>query len=87
MMCYTKVNGPETHPVYHFLRETSSLKGAPIPWNFTKFLLDADGKVVKYYLPTMDTNAVLETVKDVMNMMYMAIRRKAGTKTVKASES
>jgi glutathione peroxidase len=47
------VNGANAHPLYKYL-----VKAAPgllgieaIKWNFTKFLVDADGKVVKRYAP------------------------------------
>ena len=52
-----KVNTDDAHPLYKYLRRNSSLyvesSGLckPIPWNFAKFLVDRDGKVVKYYRP------------------------------------
>jgi len=47
----TNVNPPDAHPAFTWLRENSDLKGANIPWNFAKFLLDKDGRVVAYYTP------------------------------------
>jgi glutathione peroxidase len=48
-----KVNGPEAHPLYEWLRkQKSGLLGGRINWNFTKFLVDKDGKVVKRFGPT-----------------------------------
>ena len=51
MFAKVDVNGDGTHPVFAFLKE-----GAPgilgtegIKWNFTKFLVDRDGKVVARY--------------------------------------
>jgi len=48
------VNGPHTHPIYQFLKsEKSGLFGTEgIKWNFTKFLIDREGNVVKRYAPT-----------------------------------
>jgi glutathione peroxidase len=48
------VNGPHTHPLYQFLKsEKSGLFGTEgIKWNFTKFLIDREGNVVKRYAPT-----------------------------------
>ena len=52
-----EVNGAGCHPVYNYLRTNSSLWNAEkglaneIPWNFAKFLVGADGKVVGYYEP------------------------------------
>ncbi|CAM8979405.1 unnamed protein product [Rhodiola kirilowii] len=45
-----KVNGPETAPVYRFLKASKSgLWGPKIQWNFTKFLVDRDGHVISRY--------------------------------------
>jgi glutathione peroxidase len=48
------VNGAEAHPLYKYLKkEAKGLLGSEaIKWNFTKFLVDKDGKVVKRYAPT-----------------------------------
>ncbi len=49
-----KVNGPTAHPLYIFLQEHSSgIFGNAIKWNFTKFLIDAEGNVVKRFAPTI----------------------------------
>jgi glutathione peroxidase len=58
------VNGANAHPLYRFLkREAKGLLGSEgIKWNFTKFLVDKDGKVVRRYAPT-DTPQGME--KDV----------------------
>jgi glutathione peroxidase len=49
-----KVNGTETHPLFAYLKsETKSLFGSKIKWNFTKFLVDKNGKVIKRYAPTI----------------------------------
>ena len=46
------VNGANTHPLYKYLKsQKKSLLGAEISWNFTKFLIDKEGNVVKRYLP------------------------------------
>jgi glutathione peroxidase len=48
-----KVNGPDTHPLYEYLK--SSLPGIlgieAIKWNFTKFLVGKDGEPIKRYAP------------------------------------
>jgi glutathione peroxidase len=47
------VNGPETHPLYEFLKEAKPgiLGTEGIKWNFTKFLVNRNGEVVKRYAP------------------------------------
>lgn len=48
-----KVNGENAHPLFKYLtEETKGLLGKSIKWNFTKFLVDRDGNVVKRYAPT-----------------------------------
>jgi len=48
------VNGSTAHPIYKYLK--SELKGgifgSSIKWNFTKFILDKNGKPFKRYSPT-----------------------------------
>ncbi|GAB3774857.1 glutathione peroxidase [Nocardioides ginsengisegetis] len=47
------VNGDNAHPVFQWLRkQKSGLLGNKIRWNFTKFLVDRDGKVIGRYAPT-----------------------------------
>ncbi|HET7682984.1 MAG TPA: glutathione peroxidase [Marmoricola sp.] len=53
MFAKVDVNGPDAHPLYDWLRsEQGGLLGEKIKWNFTKFLIGRDGKVVKRYAPT-----------------------------------
>lgn len=48
-----KVNGKEAHPLYQYLKaEQKGLLGsAAIKWNFTKFLVDRQGHVLKRFAP------------------------------------
>ncbi|MCK9366048.1 MAG: glutathione peroxidase [Metallibacterium scheffleri] len=54
------VNGADTHPLYQWLkREAPGVLGSQgIKWNFTKFLVDAEGRVRTRYAPT-DTPAAI----------------------------
>jgi glutathione peroxidase len=46
------VNGDKAHPVFQFLKkELPGLLGGKIKWNFTKFLIDRNGKPVKRFAP------------------------------------
>jgi glutathione peroxidase len=60
MMSKIKVNGPEAHPLYQWLTaEAPGLLGTKgIKWNFTKFLIDRHGKVLKRYAPTDKPEAI-----------------------------
>lgn len=46
------VNGEQAHPLFNLLTsKTSGLLGSKVKWNFTKFLVDQEGNVVKRYAP------------------------------------
>ena len=53
MMEKVAVNGPEAHPLYRWLTaQAPGLLGSKaIKWNFTKFLVGKDGKVIRRYAP------------------------------------
>ena len=47
------VNGSNTHPIYKYLKEQEKgLLTKDIKWNFTKFLIDKEGNLIKRYSPT-----------------------------------
>lgn len=47
------VNGESAHPLYKFLKnQAKGLFSKEIKWNFTKFLINKDGEVVRRYSPT-----------------------------------
>jgi glutathione peroxidase len=54
MFAKTEVNGQGAHPLYQTLkREAPGLFGTEaIKWNFTKFLIDRQGRVVGRFAPT-----------------------------------
>ncbi|MGD9943922.1 MAG: glutathione peroxidase [Burkholderiaceae bacterium] len=54
MFAKIAVNGDDAHPLYQWLRkEAPGLLGSEaIKWNFTKFLVDRDGRVVDRFAPT-----------------------------------
>jgi glutathione peroxidase len=50
MFAKVEVNGAGAHPLYRWLRsEKGGLLGSRIKWNFTKFLVDPEGRVVGRY--------------------------------------
>ena len=55
------VNGKNASELYKFLKkQKGSLLGSSIKWNFTKFLIDREGNVVKRFAPT-DTPESIES--------------------------
>lgn len=62
------VNGKEAHPVWKWLRgQKGGLMGDAIKWNFTKFLVDAEGNVVKRYSPTTAPSAIRDDIATLVN--------------------
>jgi glutathione peroxidase len=54
MMSKVQVNGTQAHPLWKWLTaEAPGILGSKsVKWNFTKFLIGRDGRVVKRYAPT-----------------------------------
>jgi glutathione peroxidase len=54
MFAKVDVNGDGAHPLFQFLkREAKGLMGSEkVKWNFTKFLVNRDGQVIRRYAPT-----------------------------------
>ena len=62
-----EVNGANTHPIYQFLKqEAKGLFGSEIKWNFTKFLIDSEGNVVKRYAPTVKPSKIATDIKKLL---------------------
>ena len=52
MFSKIEVNGPNAHPIYQYLKKNlTGLFGSKIKWNFTKFLIDSNGRPVKRFAP------------------------------------
>ena len=64
----TNVNGPDANPLFEELKkEAPGLLGTKrIKWNFTKFLVDSQGKVLKRYAPTVKPEAI---EKDIVKLL------------------
>mmetsp|Transcript_26294 Transcript_26294/g.66112 ORF Transcript_26294/g.66112 Transcript_26294/m.66112 type:complete len:102 (-) Transcript_26294:1162-1467(-) len=55
MFSKVHVNGRHALPLWRYLRsqKSSKLLGSQIKWNFTKFLVDRNGKVVSRHAPVV----------------------------------
>lgn len=52
MFSKVDVNGENAHPIFKYLKkELKGLLGGSIRWNFTKFLVDKNGKPIKRFSP------------------------------------
>lgn len=63
------VNGDDAHPLYSYLKkEASGILGSKgIKWNFTKFLVDQDGNVIKRYAPSTKPEEIAEKVRQLLS--------------------
>jgi glutathione peroxidase len=58
------VKGINKHPLFDFLTaEKGGLLNKEVKWNFTKFLIDQDGKVVKRFAPTDKPEKIEKHIK------------------------
>jgi len=60
-----EVNGDNTHPLFkHLKSEAAGLLGTKsIKWNFTKFLVNQQGEVVKRYAPSTKPSAIRSDIE------------------------
>lgn len=65
MFAKVDVNGDGAHPLYRHLKEEKPglLGTGAIKWNFTKFLVGRDGRVIKRYAPTDKPEALRADVE------------------------
>lgn len=61
------VNGDNAHPVFKYLKnELSGLLGSKIRWNFTKFLINAEGVPVKRFSPTTKPEQLINYIEKLL---------------------
>ncbi|MEG1256246.1 glutathione peroxidase [Clostridium sp.] len=61
------VNGEEAHPLYKFLKsEAKGAFGEKIKWNFTKFLINSEGKVISRYAPTTSPISIKDDIEKLL---------------------
>ncbi|EFC41080.1 predicted protein [Naegleria gruberi] len=61
-----EVNGDNAHPIYQFLKQEGPggfLGSTNIKWNFTKFLINKEGKVIGRYAPTTDPLSIAKDIE------------------------
>lgn len=59
------VNGGDAHPLYEYLKEAApgALGMKAIKWNFTKFLVDAEGHVLKRFAPNDEPEKIAPEIE------------------------
>lgn len=65
MFAKVEVNGTNAHPLYRWLKEQKPgvLGTRQIKWNFTKFLVDGNGQVLRRYAPTDKPEGIAREVE------------------------
>jgi glutathione peroxidase len=68
MFSKIEVNGPGAHPLYQYLKKAMPgiLGTEGIKWNFTKFLVDPQGKVVARYAPADKPQGLAKSIEAVL---------------------
>jgi glutathione peroxidase len=68
MFSKIEVNGKNAHPLYEFLKEKAPgvLGTKAIKWNFTKFLVDRLGNVVKRFAPNDEPKSLEDEIKKLL---------------------
>ena len=63
-----KVNGTDAHPLFKYLTDnTKGFLGSGIKWNFTKFLIDREGNIVKRYAPKDKPETFENDIRNILN--------------------
>lgn len=64
VLAKVEVNGDGAAPLFkHLKTQKGGLLGSSIKWNFTKFLVDKSGKVVKRYAPTDKPESIARDIE------------------------
>lgn len=62
------VNGKDASPLFSWLKkQKGGIFGSSIKWNFTKFLVDKEGRVIKRYSPTTPPSKIEDEIKRLLN--------------------
>ena len=61
------VNGDDAHDLFKYIRkETKGLLGDSVKWNFTKFLVDRNGQVIKRFSPQTPPDKLVDDIKKLL---------------------
>lgn len=69
MFAKVDVNGENAHPIYKYLKkELKGFPGSEIKWNFSKFMIDKDGKPYKRYSPTTKPEKMVKDIEKLLGL-------------------
>lgn len=61
------VNGRKADPLFKYLKkQKSNLLGGRITWNFTKFLVDREGNVIKRFAPNVEPGEISNEIEKLL---------------------
>jgi glutathione peroxidase len=67
VMAKIEVNGNNAEPLFKYLRsQTKELLGDAIKWNFTKFLINKEGHVVKRFAPNFEPSDIAPEIEKLL---------------------
>lgn len=71
MFAKIEVNGENAHPVFQYLKDAAPgvLGTRGIKWNFTKFLVDHNGRVVKRFAPLTPPEKIEQSIKNLVDVL------------------
>ena len=63
-----KVNGPEAHPLFKILKSDKPgiFRTQSIKWNFTKFLINSNGKIVERFSPRVEPKYIRKEIEKIL---------------------
>ena len=63
-----KVNGPEAHPLFKLLKNDKPgiFRTQSIKWNFTKFLINSNGKIVERFSPRVEPKYIRKEIEKIL---------------------
>lgn len=71
VMAKIQVNGPEAEPLFEYLKDQARglMKTRAIKWNFTKFLVNKHGVVVKRYAPRTKPSQFVQAIEEELALL------------------
>lgn len=62
-----KVNGPQAHPIFTYLKAVlPGSFGRNVKWNFTKFVIDKTGKPLRRFSPTTKPEKMEQYIQNIL---------------------
>ena len=63
-----KVNGPDAHPLFKLLKEDKPgiFRTKSIKWNFTKFLINNNGKIIDRFSPRVEPKYIRKEIEKIL---------------------